>query len=480
MTPVSSAARSHLTLVRPEAESKPSDRRTHPRLTLSELEWLNSVRLKYGPTVSLIDLSTGGAQIESSTRLQPGSTVVVQISGADGEIALPSNVLRSYVSRVTPYTVYRSALAFKRAFEAPQQPGSERGADSAAQVIREHGRLAAAIRQLSQLPTAGATGLALAGDSVLTSTLTLIDSPSARRGGTRFKQNLTQVFRTLTTDIDAGISVDMMLSRLAEQLRRSVPAKTIRIVQAGAAIGPHGPDTVYFDATVDGRSVARLVVEFPNSCQLEDWHLQFLKTAAQLVAVIGEVGQLRAASIGKTRDATDMRTAAASVGGIGTLADTATPASSLKQTVRLEAEGDGRREVNALIIDLPWEPVVVRYLDGRVLKGFSRAFMPARGHLQVWPAPEAPAASAISVPLRHLKAVFFVQDLQGAPPNGATPAPARGRRIIVTFLDDEVLAGTTLNYSADGPGFFVSPSEERGNNLRIFAVTAAIRHVQFP
>src|SRR6185436_20402517 len=106
MAPASNSARAHLTLVRPAetVPESPSDRRAQPRLMLSELEWLNGVRLKYGPAVSLIDLSTGGLQIETSNRLQPGSTVVVQISGPDGEVAIPSSVLRCQVSRVVPYT----------------------------------------------------------------------------------------------------------------------------------------------------------------------------------------------------------------------------------------------------------------------------------------------------------------------------------------------------------------------------------------
>ena len=47
-------------------------------------------------------------------------------------------------------------------------------------------------------------------------------------------------------------------------------------------------------------------------------------------------------------------------------------------------------------------------------------------------------------------------------------------------MDGEVVRGTTLNYTVEGSGFFLSPHEPRGNNLRIFVVHDAVRHVQFP
>src|SRR5690349_16211240 len=176
MTPVSGAAAAGLTLVRSDgrdvAEAAPADRRLHPRLTLSDLDWLNTVRLKYGPVVSLIDLSSGGAQIETASRLHPGAIVVVQISGTGGEVAMPSTVVRSQVSRFSPYAMYRSSLSFKRAFDAPQRD-SGRGPDSFSTLLGEHARMTSAIRRLSHARNGGDPA-ALVGDELLTSTLTLI------------------------------------------------------------------------------------------------------------------------------------------------------------------------------------------------------------------------------------------------------------------------------------------------------------------
>ena len=56
---------------------------------------------------------------------------------------------------------------------------------------------------------------------------------------------------------------------------------------------------------------------------------------------------------------------------------------------------------------------------------------------------------------------------------------ARGRRVTVTFVDGEVLRGATLGYNQNAPGFFVSPLDVTSNNIRIFVLAGAIRHVQF-
>ena len=468
MAVVSRAAASGLTLVRPDgrdaADAATAERRLHPRLTLSDLEWLNTVRLKYGPVVSLLDLSSGGAQIETASRLHPGSVVVVQISGTGGEVAMPSTVLRSQVCRVTPYAIYRSALSFKREFEAPQRT-TDKNSDAFANLLSEHARMTGAIRRLSHACSGGEPS-SLVGDEILTSTLTLIQSPAGRRAGDSFRRHLTLLFRELTRGVEAATPAEAMLSALAERLRRSVPTRVIHIVDGGKAVGPHGPDTIYFDATRDETVVARLVVEFPRDCQLEQWHLHFLRVAAQLVALVNETSALRARAARESgKSAVAAQTPEPAPLPFASLPPAPMPAGVIETTVPPSTV---------------WVPVVARYADGRVLKGHCRGFVPARGYLSVAPAPDAPQSGISTVLLRHLKAVFFVHDLAGAPADVEPTPAARGRDIIITFMDGEVMSGTTLNYAVDSPGFYLSPHDQRGNNLRIFVVNEAVRHVQFP
>jgi hypothetical protein len=116
-----------------------------------------------------------------------------------------------------------------------------------------------------------------------------------------------------------------------------------------------------------------------------------------------------------------------------------------------------------------------------MLKGFGRDFFPAKGQVHVWPRPDAPPQSRISVQLTHLKAVFFVHDFAGATGVEMPPPSANSGRIVdVTFTDGEILGGRTLTYSAEGPGFFMTPTDCTSNNQRIFVVNNAVRTVQFP
>lgn len=129
-----------------------------------------------------------------------------------------------------------------------------------------------------------------------------------------------------------------------------------------------------------------------------------------------------------------------------------------------------------------WHRLVVRYVDGRLLKGFTQDFHPSRVSFHLWPAVGAGATEPILVPLSQLKAVFFVRDFDGNPQrierNTFVGAHA-GRRIEITFLDDEVMKGSTLSYRPDRAGFFITPADTSGNNLRVFVVSAAVRHIRY-
>jgi len=40
------------------------------------------------------------------------------------------------------------------------------------------------------------------------------------------------------------------------------------------------------------------------------------------------------------------------------------------------------------------------------------------------------------------------------------------------------MMGSTLGYKPNEQGFFVVPANKRGNNVRAYVVTAAIRHIR--
>ncbi len=127
--------------------------------------------------------------------------------------------------------------------------------------------------------------------------------------------------------------------------------------------------------------------------------------------------------------------------------------------------------------------VVARYVNGKRVKGFSQDFFPNKDRFRVYPAAKPPG-EAVEVLVKELKAVFFVQDFVGNSLyherkkylEGEKPS---GRKVEVTFMDGEVLVGTTLGYDPSRPGFFLFPADPKGNNIRVFAVTTAVKKVRY-
>jgi len=80
--------------------------------------------------------------------------------------------------------------------------------------------------------------------------------------------------------------------------------------------------------------------------------------------------------------------------------------------------------------------------------------------------------------------LFFVRDFHGNPsydeqkyfPEEKRPI---GRKVEVTFKDGEVLVGTTVGYDPLRPAFFLYPADPRSNNLRVFAISAAVKEVRY-
>ena len=54
-----------------------------------------------------------------------------------------------------------------------------------------------------------------------------------------------------------------------------------------------------------------------------------------------------------------------------------------------------------------------------------------------------------------------------------------GRKIEVTFRDNEIMVGSTVSYQTEGHGFFLRPADPRSNNLSVFVTAAGIQQVRF-
>jgi hypothetical protein len=127
--------------------------------------------------------------------------------------------------------------------------------------------------------------------------------------------------------------------------------------------------------------------------------------------------------------------------------------------------------------------IVVRYTDGRTMKGHTQDFAPNKPQFHLFPVVSGPSVEAVMVLVKELKAVFFVKDFQGNPEyneqkqfaEGGRPS---GRKVEVTFTDGEVLVGSTMGYDPQRPGFFLFPADPETNNLRVFVISAAVSKIR--
>ncbi len=128
--------------------------------------------------------------------------------------------------------------------------------------------------------------------------------------------------------------------------------------------------------------------------------------------------------------------------------------------------------------------IVARYMNGKVLKGFTADFMPNREVFHLSPADAHPESPTVPVNIKDLKALFFVRDFYGnsgyKDKQEFDPTKSvGGRKIKVVFKDNETLIGTTQGYQPGRPGFFFFPADPQSNNERSYVVTAATREVSF-
>jgi hypothetical protein len=126
--------------------------------------------------------------------------------------------------------------------------------------------------------------------------------------------------------------------------------------------------------------------------------------------------------------------------------------------------------------------IVAHFQDGRVMKGFTTDFLPAKSQFHMTLEEQGAAAAPIEVHVPELKALFFVKTFEGASGHQRSNDPGQGgpgRRLRIVFNDGEVMVGTTQGYDRSRPGFFVIPVDKDGNNERCFVVASAAKEVTF-
>jgi hypothetical protein len=126
--------------------------------------------------------------------------------------------------------------------------------------------------------------------------------------------------------------------------------------------------------------------------------------------------------------------------------------------------------------------VVVRFSCGRIIKGFTQDFFPTKSFFHLTPVDD-PSGESIEVFLEDLKAIFIVLDFAGRPlyqerKKYLAEENPSGQKVEVTFIDGEVLVGSTLGYDPKRQGFFILPADPKSNNIRVYVVSSSVEKVR--
>lgn len=133
------------------------------------------------------------------------------------------------------------------------------------------------------------------------------------------------------------------------------------------------------------------------------------------------------------------------------------------------------------------EKVVIRYLDGKIVKGHVLSFSPSDKEIII----EDFSLEKRSINVEDLKAVFFVRTFEGDRNRVETKSflgtIPKGKRVFVRFKDGEAMTGYVEGEipwkkgffleSSKGTGFFLTPVDSHSNNIKVFIVAKAVRDV---
>ncbi len=126
--------------------------------------------------------------------------------------------------------------------------------------------------------------------------------------------------------------------------------------------------------------------------------------------------------------------------------------------------------------------VVARYASGKMTKGYTLDFFPNKDRFHVTPI-DKPSDTPIEVIVNQLKGVFLVRDFNGNPQyverkEYIEGKSAYGTLLEVTFVDGEVLVGSSMGFDLKRQGFFISPVDPNSNNLRVFVICSALKRIR--
>jgi len=427
------------------------ERRAAPRHGEDRLRWIRVARLQFGHGVSLVDLSTGGARLNSRVALRPSYVSNLEIIGAGLETVVQFRVLRCEVAGLTAQgVIYRGACQFIRPIDLSDIGRPPVHPAQSDDVLELDVVLKNLVRRAS-----GEGGIERFSDSQLVQALTALQLRAANVVSDPMGRQLNALLRLALPALEEGSGLTAILPAIEMQLGRVVPGAAVRFAATAAAGGAFDQNSILIGTPGLLVGAPLVSIDVPKRLTLTTWQLRVTRATARVIAILQRLEPDRSIDV-----ASNMPHAAGQP-------EVAPAPAALSDDTATAA----------------WQKVVVRYSDGKILKGYTCDFLASREDFTLYSAPSRIADDAVIVPFMRLKAVFFVRDFAGNPGYvecNETVAPDRGRRIEVTLNDEEVIVGTTLNYRSGGQGFFVTPIDPQANNIRVFVVAQSVRQVRFP
>lgn len=104
------------------------ERRASERVLALKMEGMERARLRPGRTAQIVNLSPGGALIETDWRLLPGTRVEMQVGDPVPLFRVAGFILRSQVASLDRERIrYRGALMFEKRLPFGEVPTRESG-----------------------------------------------------------------------------------------------------------------------------------------------------------------------------------------------------------------------------------------------------------------------------------------------------------------------------------------------------------------
>jgi hypothetical protein len=286
VTPVSSAFDANPSVGDLLSASRGSDRRVHARLTPFDLPL--TARLKYGEAVTLVDLSVGGALVETSKILRPDTDLVLEIldSRTNDMTPVVSRVLRSQVAGLQGGITYRSACAFKRPLSHPAlvAPPPLLKTD-ASDFLKLEFALKTIVEGYFKRPTASGGAGRWRDASALLDALVRLRAAAERRENPTDRQ-LAQLLATIIPALQRRDPVESMMGQLQEQLGQHLPVLAIHTNGHGSSPA-HDRERVTLNmCTEPDQAPVAVTAEFAAGFGLDESQFRLLKASAYLVGLV--------------------------------------------------------------------------------------------------------------------------------------------------------------------------------------------------